>query len=57
MRGDTNVGEQGTSYFGVFRTTGPGLDNSRAERLADLLAQNAQFVGQREAGNSRHGPG
>ena len=23
---DTNVGEQGTSYFGVFRTTDIGLD-------------------------------
>ena len=25
---DTNVGEQGTSYFGVFRTTQVGLDNA-----------------------------
>jgi DNA replication protein DnaC len=30
--GDTNVGEQGTSYFGVFGTTDVGLDSRRRPR-------------------------
>ena len=37
--GDTKIGEQGTSYFGVFRTTEFGLDTPRRLGLRTYLAE------------------
>jgi len=44
---DTNVGEQGTSYFGVFRATHVGLDSMELTVLLERMKMESQ-------GRTRH---